>query len=107
MVDAKSKRELEIFKEFARIAGLTGVPPENRPPPEPDILFRAVDGEHRAFELVELLDEDFGRVQGLLFGTKTNLQTHFESLDPEKKELFQARYSKRIVILPVFSELDP
>ena len=98
MADAKSNRELEIFKEFARCAGFTGgTPPENRPPSEPDILFRTADGEHRAFELVELLDEWFARDQGLLFGTKTALRAHFESFDVEKKALFQAKYNNALL----------
>jgi hypothetical protein len=60
----KSEREIAVFRDFARVAGL-GIDESSvrkRVPPEPDLLC-VVEGEGPvAFELVELCDPNLAKV---------------------------------------------
>lgn len=56
-------REQRAFKLFAEQGPLHIVPSsiESRDPPSPDIVCTLEGGERVAFELVELVDEDFAK----------------------------------------------
>lgn len=95
----RADRELEVFREFAVAAGFatSGECGEKRKPPEPDILFRNAAGEYTAFELVELLDRDYGNRVGLLVGTKTALRTYYEALPANERKEFKRKYSNALL----------
>ncbi len=103
----RTDHELDVFRRFAAIAGLSPLDGgEKRPRSEPDILFKSVTGERTAFELVELLDEEYrGRI-GLLFGTKAALQSHYENLPPEKHRGILTKVWKRVALLSLLHSSD-
>ena len=61
MNDTQTRTELEIFSRFADVCSLSIVRESiaKRIPPEPDILCKLATGETVAFELVEIIDEDW------------------------------------------------
>lgn len=96
----RSKREnteLHIFNLFACAIDLPENCAENRPPPEPDILFRDPCGSPRAFELVELIDQDYRHGGGLFNSTKRALHSHYERLPLEEKGLFDRKYGDALL----------
>ena len=95
----RAGHELEVFRQFAVAAGLSTSQDcgEKRKWPEPDILFQDADGSYTAFELVELLDQEYrGRI-GLLVATKTALHIHYEGLPNPELALFDAKYSNALL----------
>ena len=91
--------ELEVFRRFAVAAGLHNSHDcgEKRRSPEPDILFHPADGEPTAFELVELVDQDYAGRIGLLIGTKTALRTYYEALPPFQRKPFDLKYGNALL----------
>jgi hypothetical protein len=63
----KAARERETFARFAAIASLHVIADsiESREPREPDILCSLSDGNRVAFELVDLVDQDWARNRSL------------------------------------------
>lgn len=99
MGNERADRELDIFRQFAVAAGLSDslACGEKRTPPEPDILFRDTAGAYTAFELVELLDQEYGNRVGLLVGTKTALRTYYEGLPEPQRSEFQKKYGNALL----------
>lgn len=95
----RADKELEVFHLFAQASGLSisEGSVEKRRPPEPDILFYDLHSGPRAFELVELLNEDFARMTGLVTGTKTALYSFYEELPQDKKLLFARKYHNTLL----------
>jgi hypothetical protein len=88
------EREVPVFKSFLEARGILFDQDsiEKRQPPEPDILFRNSDGLNVAFELVELLDKDYGRMYNILFDTIDEIQRFYENFVKEKKDSFKKKF---------------
>ena len=89
--------ELRVFNAFACAAVLPKGWAEKRQPPEPDVLFHDSHGSHRAFELVELIDQDYRHRVGLIVGTKIALRTYYEGFPSGKKCLFDQKYGDALL----------
>lgn len=61
------------------------------PPPAPDILCRAQSGEEVAFELVELIDQDYARGLNVLFRTLKMLRELPARLPQDVRGLMEKR----------------
>ena len=92
-------RECQVFTQFLAALGTPthDAVVEKRKPPEPDILYRPPNRSVVAYELVELLDEEYAGRLALLFGTKTALQTHFTNLSAEVKARFERKYGDALL----------
>lgn len=99
MPDRQANRELAIFQAFAKTAGMaTGAAHwEKRDPPEPDILYHAEGAEPVAFEMVEIIDEEFaGRVWSQL-KLKSRFEHSFLALPPDRKTRIEERVGDALV----------
>jgi len=87
-------QELQVFDAFLTARGITAAPGSvtKRNPPEPDLLFRQSDGSVVAYELVELLDEDWARTMGGRAGLERALRDHLEALPATVAARFKAKY---------------
>lgn len=97
MKNERADTELRVFNSFACAAGLPKGLAEKRQPPEPDVLFHDPHGSPRAFELVELIDQDYRSRVGLLVNTKTALCAHYEGFPSEKRGLFDQKYGDALL----------
>jgi hypothetical protein len=73
---SKADREKKVFENFSNVAAINILPGtiESRPPPEPDILCQLENSDHVAFELTELIDQDFMARLSLMFTTRQYLK---------------------------------
>jgi hypothetical protein len=93
MMLSKEERERLVFERFATATSLLpGGVFHSRPTPEPDILYVPDSGAPRAFELVEILDQDYSATMGQQFGTKEACQAHLDALPAAEAEAFRAQY---------------
>lgn len=99
MRNSQTEGEIEVFRAFAEAAapGIDLATIETRRPPEPDILCLDSNQGLRAFELVELLDNDYARRVGQLFGTKSALYAFIEKLPAEERAAFEARFHNALL----------
>ena len=103
-MDRHGSRELQIFKRFARAAGLTldETSIEKRHPPEPDILCR-VNGVAQAFELVEIIDQDHAQRVYSQLKLKSKFETDYEALDVSRREKIRDRIGNALIYV-VFND---
>lgn len=81
-VPSKEERERIVFAHFGRAAGLLpGGSFSSRPPREPDILYVAKDGTHLAFELVEIIDQDYKASVGQTFSMKDACNAFLDGIE--------------------------
>ena len=89
-------RELGVFVSFVEISGLDidldSVRKLEPPPQVPDIFCRTTSNEALAFELVELLDNNFAHGMSRHFEDKELLGRLHENLPSEKRKRFYALY---------------
>ena len=97
MKNERADLELRVFNAFACAAGLPKGWAEKRQQPEPDVLFHDSHGSPRAFELVELIDQDYRHRLALLVDTKIALCTHYKGFPSEKKGLFDQKYGDALL----------
>jgi hypothetical protein len=90
----KVEQELKIFRKFleTRSISLDEVTFESRKPKEPDILLHYSNGSNIAFELVELLDVNYGRMRGILLDTVGAIRAFVENLTSDKKDCLYRKY---------------
>lgn len=83
-----AERELRVFRNFAEQCPLGIVPEsiESANPPAPDILCTTKSGERIAFELVELIDQDYARGLDVLFKTLKMLSELPQRLPEDLRE---------------------
>ena len=97
-MDRHRSREIYIFQRFADTAGF--VPDlasiEKRNPPEPDILYR-VGGLQRAFELVEIIDQDHAQRVWSQLKLKAKCENAFEALEPTRQGRIRERAGNALV----------
>ena len=94
-----TERELMVFRKFAANTGVQIISDtiEHRSPPEPDILCTSENGESIAFELTEIIDQDFARgvsKAGVISDFYTYLK---EKKDREKKDKFITKYKNTMI----------
>ncbi len=87
-------RELRVFLKFVEIASLDIDLGSVRKleSPSPDIFCRTASNEALAFELTELLDNNFAHGMGRHFEDKKLLEKLHENLPSDKREQFYALY---------------
>ncbi|MDG0853384.1 hypothetical protein [Roseateles puraquae] len=96
----KEERERLVFERFGTTVGLLpGGAFESRPTPEPDILYSPESGAPRAFELVEILDQDFSATVGQQLGTKDACLAYLEGLPTAESNAFRAQYGNAHIFL--------
>lgn len=83
----QTAEELSVFQCFAKhyAVGVTEI--EKRDPPEPDIRCKRSDGVVVAFELVELIDQEYARALSAMFTLKTEFEKSFKSLSRKPRQL--------------------
>ena len=96
--DRHAERELRIFSGFAEASprqfDLSTL--EKRQPKHPDVIIEC-DGSSVAFELVELIDQDFARSIALMLDTRKMVQDKFEDLPEDRKQAFEEKYSDALL----------
>ncbi len=93
MLMTKEEREREIFKLFGTAAGLLPNGTfESRVPDEPDILYLPIAGESQAFELIEIMDEDYSMVLNRQLKMKDVCVKHLHSLPPTVRTEFEREF---------------
>ena len=100
MALSKDARERLIFEHFAKAAGLLpGGTFSSRPEPEPDILYVAADGTHQAFELVEIIDQDYSASLGQSFNTKDACNAYLDNLLAPEAAAFRSAFGNADIAL--------
>jgi len=91
----QSKDELEIFGRFMTARGMQAKPAlyRKRPDPEPDILFDHPTEGPIAFEVVEIIDENWARVRASTKTLTKAVRTAFESLPEPTRLSLTRKYS--------------
>jgi hypothetical protein len=95
MQGPKEERERLIFSLFSRELDLTdaGSRVESRPPPEPDILLTKSDETCIAFELVEILDQDYSGSTQRQLDTKSACYVHLDAMPEREQSRFREKYA--------------
>jgi hypothetical protein len=103
MTDRHEKREIAIFKAFAKIASLQIIIAsiKKNAPPEPDIQCRVKDLSYLSFELVEIIDRNYANLLKKCYKTGTKLRGYYLSLPQDIKDVFDRLYSNGM-IFPIF-----
>jgi len=93
-VKNKSKKEIRIFKKFAKLypSSINLKSIIKKEPPEPDILCNLSDGSIIAFELVEIVDEDLARS----FNDSFRLKEALEQQSQNRKE-FEVNFNNALI----------
>lgn len=100
MALSKDARERLIFEHFARTAGLLpGGAFTSRPEPEPDILYVAADGTSQAYELVEIIDQDYSASLGQSFSMKDACNAYLNSLPAPEAAAFRSAFGNADIAL--------
>jgi hypothetical protein len=91
---SQSEDELNAFRVFVEQSRLRVVSDsiEKRDPPEPDILCRLDDGNHVAFELVEICHPKNAAFFGGVEGRAELIEKAYQSLPTEMKIRFDGRF---------------
>ena len=92
-------RELRTFRRFADRGPLRIILDsiESRDPPNPDILCTLEGGDRIAFELVELIDEEFAKGINLMFRTNAILRELPGRLPQPLQEALHARTGRAFI----------
>lgn len=87
-------RELSVFTRFLAARGISAAQEHSseRPEPEPDILFAFPGQESIAYELVELLDQGWGRHMSDMGAIYAALKETHAKLSLGTKSVFDAKY---------------
>jgi hypothetical protein len=97
---SKADREKEVFEKFSMVAPFKVLPGsiESRPPPEPDILCQLDTFEYVAYELTELIDQEYMARLGLMFSTKQYLDSYWTTnLNPVDSRHFRDKYRDALI----------
>jgi len=99
MQDRQAFRELAIFQAFAKAAGLASGDAhwEKRNPPEPDILYQAEGAEPVAYELVEIIDEEFAERVWSQLKLKARFEQSFSTLPLDQRARIEERIGNALV----------
>jgi len=95
----REERERGIFSEFAQSVGLPVVAGslQSRPPPEPDVLCEIQGRGPVAFELVELIDQDFQERTAVLGRFNRLLRAYPDELSPVDRGAFLQKYANAAI----------
>jgi len=97
--EEKARREREVFLAFAEAAGLAlvGESLRSREPPEPDLLCEIQGRGIVAFELVELIDQDFRERLASMGRFDRELRAYPEKIAPSLRAALLAKYRNAAV----------
>jgi len=90
----QTAEELTIFQSFAKHYPVEVTEVESRNPPEPDIRCKDSDGVVLAFELVELIDQEYARKLSAMFTLTTEFQQSFKSLSGDQHHVLNSIFSE-------------
>lgn len=100
MALTKDARERLVFAHFAKAARLLpGGTFTSRPEPEPDILYVAADGTSQAFELVEIIDQEYSASLGQSFNTKAACNAYLDKLPAPEAAAFRTAFANADIAL--------
>lgn len=105
--ESKAERERKVFALFCRERGWC-TPHciiESRSPPEPDILFKRRWHLARAFEMVELIDQDYARTMQSDSSTRKQLADFYEALPLGRRSQLDQSYGDAEIIVSFQSGL--
>jgi hypothetical protein len=85
----QTAEELEVFRSFSKHYPSTLSAIDSRTPPEPDILCTTTSGSQRAFEIVEIIDQEFARANQSMLTLKSEFERSFSSLGSTQKSALQ------------------
>ena len=99
MATQQELAELATFRRFAEVCPLAidVESIENRLPPEPDIMCRLSSGEEIAFELVEIIDQEWARLTSGMFRDRKALRAAFDAASGEFRAALDARLHNALV----------
>lgn len=97
----QSEREIDAFTRFASVAAIPIDPQsiEKRNPPEPDILCCHLHDGPIAFELVELLDENFAGRLGRQLNSVSALEAFYDQLPVDERIAFDVRFGNAAIFI--------
>ena len=101
MAQDYDKTEVQVFEAFARVCPLpiNVGSIEKQDPPKPDILCEIRGIGKVAFELTEIIDENFARQSSLRWDTKRALHDFCSKLSLEKRKNFDNLYKNSWLML--------
>jgi len=91
--------ELIVFQRFAKHYPAKLVRIQTRNPPEPDIRCSTSDGVPLAFEVVEIIDQDFARANSAMVTLKKEFEKSFVSLSGNSRLLLDASLANAAVFV--------
>jgi len=98
MKNKSTKNEIYIFKKFAKLSRYSINPKSivKKEPPEPDISCSLSDGSIIAFELVEIIDEDYARK---FYGSFKIEKAFYDVLkkQPQNRKQFEVNFNNAIL----------
>lgn len=101
MPDPHAEREKRIFSHFSQVAPLP-IQTESiqkRQPPEPDISCQLTGIGLVAFELVEVIDQDFAQRLNDQINLQARLREYYENLSEEQSNEIDDRFSNASIAL--------
>ena len=98
-MNKQAEREKEVFKSFIEDAGLECSINsfEKRCPPAPDILCEFKDSQYVAFELVEILDNEFKNRNVRYSGTNKMFKNHLKEMPSNKEKIFREKFENALL----------
>lgn len=99
MTDRQEKREIIIFKAFAKCCGLPirigSI--KKMSPPKPDIQCEVEGTGFLSFELVEIIDQNFANMVGKQIDTKKQLNEFYGNFPEDQRERFANLYHNALI----------
>ena len=94
MKNKSTKKEINIFKKFAKLSPYSINPKSivKKEPPEPDISCSLSDGSIIAFELVEIIDKNYARLLYAPFRLKEALKQQ-----SQKRKQFEVNFNNALI----------
>ncbi len=85
----QTAEEVDVFKAFSMHYPIALSMIVSRNPPEPDILCTTVSGSQRAFEIVEIIDQQLASADQGMLRLKGEVEQSFDSLNATEKAKLQ------------------
>ncbi len=102
-VNKQDEREKEVFKSFIEDAGLECSINsfeerfKKRYPPAPDILYEFKDSQYVAFELVEILDNEFKNRNVRYSRTNKMFKNHLKKMPSNEQKIFREKFENALL----------
>ena len=107
MNGSQTRSELGVFQTFSEVCPLDIIRESisKRNPPEPDVFCKLGDGEEVAFELVEIIDEDWARLTSGQFREAKSLREGYLRSTAEYRRALDERIANALVYVSFVADV--